>query len=111
MSPEESELLAVVGRELYLRCLGNAPLMERMSHPRPGDLVLEMTSFGAFDPDSIGRLIEVQGERGGDVERYVVEPLHRPGVQQGWQNATFIALPDRRKWLESPAEAPEGARP
>ena len=73
-------------------------LRERMRDPRPGDLVLEISRLGGmmpgrFDPDSIGRLLRVEGDR------WVVEPLHAPGAEQGWQNADFIALPGRHRWL------------
>ena len=108
-------MLAIVGRELYRTTLiGHAPplirkLRERIMNPQPGDLVLEVSRLGGirpdrFDPDSIGRLlrIEVDGQ-GGD--RWVVEPLHAPGAEQGWQNATFVALPDRNDWLTQRADA------
>ena len=111
MTPEESELLAVIGRELWLatRVGDPAPIVkklgERMSSPQPGDLVLEITRWGKFDPDSIGRLVitEPVGTVTGDcTSRWVVEPLHAPGTVIGWQNADFVALPDKRKWLEVP---------
>ncbi len=98
MTPEESELLAVVGRELWRKALGRGVLGQRMMDPQPGDLVMEITRWGSFDPDGIGRLARVEGSAPG--ERWVVKPLHRPGEEQGWQNAQFIALPDRRKWAE-----------
>lgn len=101
MTPEESYLLAVVGQELYRATLSGsepslrAKLRERMHRPQPGDLVLEVSMIGPltperFDPDRI------EGE--GPGIRYVVTPLHDPEREQGWQNATFIALPDRWKW-------------
>lgn len=105
MTGEDAYLLAIVGHELYRSTLiGNAPpvirqLGERMRNPQPGDLVMEVSRFGGFrpdrfDPDSIGRLVRINGDR------WVVEPLHAPGVEQGWQNATFVALPDRNGWLD-----------
>jgi hypothetical protein len=105
VTPDEAELLATVGRELWRATLtGNAPpaivkLRQRMQRPVPGDLVIEITSWSPdFDPDSIGRLISLAGDP--DMpDRVVIEPLCRPGVQQGWQNARFVALPDRRKWV------------
>jgi hypothetical protein len=112
--PDDAYLLAIVGRELHRATLtGNAPpmivkLRERMRAPLPGDLVIEISRLGGmmpgrFDPDSIGRLIRIEpdeeGERLGDV-RWVIEPLGAPGTEQGWQNAEFVALPDRHKWLE-----------
>lgn len=108
MTPEESYLLAVAGYELYRHVvltgrptLATSMLAERMRSPRPGDLVLEVSTLAGirpdrWDPDRIGRLVRVEGSDPGD--RWVVEPLHDPGRGQGWQNATFIALPDRYKW-------------
>jgi len=105
MTGEDVYLLAIIGRELYRATLiGNAPpvikeLGERMRNPQPGDLVLEVSRWGGmrpdrFDPESIGRLVRIEGDR------QVVEPLHAPGTDQGWQNARFVALPDRDRWLE-----------
>jgi len=105
MTGEDAYLLAIIGHELYRATLiGHAPpiiekLRERMLSPQPGDLVLEVSRLGGFrpdrfDPDSIGRLVRVEGDR------FVVEPLHEPGKEQGWQNATFVALPDRNGWLD-----------
>jgi len=105
MTGEDSYLLAIIGRELWRSaCIGNAPpiitrLRERMLAPQPGDLVIEITRLGGmmpdrFDPDSIGRLLRVEGDR------WVVEPLHAPGTEQGWRNADFVALPDRYRWLD-----------
>ncbi len=95
VTDQAAERLAVVGRALWSSVLiGGAPpatlaMRERMSHPRPGDLVLEISPFRReFDPDSIGTLLRVEGDR------YVIEPLHAPGTEQGWRNAEFIALPD-----------------
>lgn len=112
MTAEESYLLAVVARELYRATLsGDAPslrteLRERMHDPRPGDLVLEVSTMAPmtperFDPDRLGRLVRVEGEDPG--QRFVVAPLHDPEREQGWQNATFVAIPDRWKWAEVPA--------
>lgn len=98
---DASYLLAVTGRELWRSArIGDVKLHERMEHPRPGDLVLEISRFGGlhpdrFDPDSIGRLLRIEGDR------WVVEPLHAPGTEQGWRNAEFIALPDRNRWIEN----------
>jgi hypothetical protein len=104
MTSEDAYLLAIVGRELHRATLiGNAPpaitkLRERMLNPQAGDLVLEISRLGGmkpdrFDPDSIGHLVRIEGDR------WVVEPLHAPGALQGWRNATFVALPDRNGWL------------
>lgn len=111
MNREESYLLAVVGRELWRSaCIGNAPpvikdLRGRMRNPQPGDLVLEISRLGGmmpdrFDPDSIGRLIRVESAEHTGRDRWVVEPLHAPGTEQGWQNAEFVAIPDRNRWLD-----------
>ena len=105
MNQEDAYLLAIIGRELHRATLiGNAPpviasLRERMRNPRPGDLVLEISRLGGmmpgrFDPDSIGRLLRIEGDR------WVVEPLHAPGTEQGWQNAEFVALPDHYRWAD-----------
>lgn len=102
MTHDEIEVLAAVGRTLWQATLiGHPPpmitkLRDRMTNPQPGDLVMEVTRFGRFDPDSIGRLIRHEGTEPGD--RWVIEPLSRPGEEQGWQNAMFVALPDRRGW-------------
>jgi hypothetical protein len=109
MTAEESYLLAVMGYELYRHTSpGSRPKMpmsealaERMAKPEPGDLVLEVSTLGGmrpdrWDPDRIGRLVRTEDE---DTDtRFVVAPLHAPEREQGWLNATFIALPDKRKW-------------
>ena len=109
-----TEQLYILGRELW-RCvlIGNAPpaiaeLRERMRHPQRGDLVIEVSSFSGFDPDGVGRLLRIEGDR------WVIEPWDRPGEEQGWRNATFVALPDRNKWMESATKrwlATHGDRP
>ena len=112
MTPEESYLVAIAGYELYRHSsLGSRPKMpltealaERMAKPRPGDLVLEVSTIAGlrpdrWDPDRIGRLVRHEGEDPGD--RWVVAPLHDPEREQGWQNARFIAIPDRWKWSEA----------
>jgi hypothetical protein len=108
--PDASELINNVGRALWESVLVGDPapavaeLRNRMKRPRPGDLVIEVTMLGRFDPDSVGRLLRVEGDNPGLPDRYVVEPLHRPGEEQGWRNAQFIALPDQRastRWASS----------
>jgi hypothetical protein len=118
MTPDESYLIAVVGRELYRATLVGDPspaslraqLAGRMRNPRPGDLVLEVSPFSQmtperFDPDRIGRLIRteavdpLEAVHEGE-ERQVVAPLHDPQREQGWRNATFIALPDWWNWTK-----------
>ena len=106
MTPQDSELLAIVGRELYRATLaGNAApavqqLGQRMRNPRPGDLVLEVSSWLGFDPDSIGRLKRVTGNVSDGSDVWHVEPLSKPGHEVTWGNVEFVSLPDRRKWLE-----------
>jgi hypothetical protein len=93
-------LIANLGRNLrsaLLQIRGSdidrALVIARMAHPGPGDLVVEITAFGApRDPDSVGRLIRVEGTD--PDERWVVEPVHKPGAEQGWRNAMFAAVPD-----------------
>jgi hypothetical protein len=44
---------------------------------------------------------EPHGGKTGDLTSvWVVEPLRNPGHDVAWGNADFIALPDKRKWLE-----------
>ncbi|SFD14064.1 hypothetical protein [Streptomyces aidingensis] len=95
-----------LGRALYTAALRGGvseTVRDRMMKPRPGDLVIEVTAFHTqLDPDGIGRLVSIQGTPEMP-ERYVVEPLHRPGTQQGWRNATFAAVPDQpsaERWAE-----------
>ncbi len=100
MTEAEALLVAVLCRNLHsalLRAGGSdearRAVHERMMHPQPGDLVVEITMWGPpRDPDQVGRLIRIEGS--GPGERWVVEPLHRPGQEQGWQNAAFAAVPD-----------------
>jgi hypothetical protein len=119
MTEEESYLLAVVGYELYRSALGGdhgsqrAAMRDRMMAPKPGDVVLEVSTLGGlrpdrWDPDRIGRLIRTEAEdpEAQEPDRWVVTPLHDPEREQGWQNATFIALPDRYQWAP-PQAAPE----
>ena len=108
--PDDTYLLAIVGHAMYRATLGNvnpmtAQVRERMLNPRPGDLVLEISRLGGmradrFDPDSIGRLIRVEGDVREGTDRWVVEPLGKPGAEQGWRNVTFVAIPDRHRWIE-----------
>jgi hypothetical protein len=79
VTPEESYLVAIAGYELYRHtALGARPKMpmseelaERMARPQPGDLVLEVSTLaglrpGRWDPDSVGRLVRVEGEDPGN---------------------------------------------
>lgn len=96
MTAEESALIFHIGRALWTSQIAiQGELLERMRRPQPGDLVIEISRIGSFDPDGVGRLISIEGTDPDD--RYVVAPLHAPGTEQGWQNATFIALPDRKR--------------
>ena len=74
---------------------------------KPGDLVMEMTRRPA-DPDGIGWVLRIEGEQGSVAARYVVEPLGRPGVEQGWVNAGSSS-PSRT--ASSPRCARPGRRP
>lgn len=117
MTAEESYLLAVAGYELYRSVLSGGggslreKLRERMMKPQPGDVVLEVSTLAGirrdrWDPDRIGRLVRTEKEdpEAREPDRWVVTPLHDPEREQGWQNATFIALPDKYQWAEgSPA--------
>ena len=103
MTDNPSELLYYAGRALWQSVLiGDPPpatvqLRFRMKNPRPGDLVIEISEFGrTFDPDSVGRLVRVEHSDDLDLTRHVVEPLNRPGEEQGWRNAEFVAIPDER---------------
>lgn len=104
---DASRLLYDVGRALWhtaataaTAATGSEPgyarraLFERMAAPRPGDLVIEVSSFGGYDADGVGRLLRIEDE--GADPRYVVAPLHSPDVEQGWRNAEFVALPEGR---------------
>jgi hypothetical protein len=109
VTPDEARVLAVVGHELFMSSKGT-PLGERMSRPRAGDLVMEITDFGrGWDPNRIGRLVRVEG-RAPD-ERYIVAPIHDPDQHRGWQHCEFIALPtfQVQKWLNGD-EAPLQSR-
>ena len=103
MTDDPAELLYYAGHALWSRANVGSPapataqLRKRMRHPRPGDLVIEISGFGrTFDPDSVGRLVRIEHADDLDLTRYVVAPLGRPGEEQGWQNAEFVAVPDRR---------------
>lgn len=76
-------------------------LSQRMMHPEVGDLVVETSSLRGYDPDGVGHLRAVEGDDPQYPDIYVVEPLHRPGEQVRWGNATFLAVPTERaeRWL------------
>lgn len=67
---------------------------------QPGDLVfMDLPGVGdrpaPFDPDAVGRLLRVEAGRA------VIEPLHRPGQEQGWTGVLPLPLPeDAGAWLE-----------
>lgn len=93
--------LYATGRELYSAGTRSSELLDRrrvaeaMAEPRAGDLVFVRDRF---DPDGVGRLLRIEGEF--PREKYVIEPLHRPGVELGWRNCTVLALPEEaRSWL------------
>src|SRR5580698_4653041 len=99
MTEAEALLVASLCRNLHsalLRCgggdAGRKAVHQRMMSLRPGDLVVEISTWGPLrDPDMVGRLIRVEGADPDD--RIVIEPLHRPGREQCWQNASFAAVP------------------
>jgi len=108
------ELLYYAGRALWLSVLVGDPapatvrLRDRMRHPRPGDLVIEISSFSrTFDPDAVGRLVRIENGHDMDRCRHVTAPLGRPGEEQGWRNAEFVAVPDRRSCDQWAASEPE----
>jgi hypothetical protein len=112
MTADEALLTACLCRNLHsalLRCGGTGDqrraIRERMMNPQPGDLVVETSMWGTpRDPDQVGRLIRVSGDE--HRRYYVVEPLHRPGAEQGWENGSFAAIPD----VSPMTEFFEGAR-
>lgn len=123
MTEEESYLLAVTGYELYRSVLAGSPegsqraaMRKRMLAPQPGDIVLEVSVMAGlrpdrWDPDRIGRLVRTEADdpEAREPDRWVVTPLHDPEREQGWQNATFIALPDRYQWAPPQASPEEKA--
>src|ERR1700753_1280489 len=94
MTPDESRMVAVLGRALWNSALTsrNGELRSRMRRPVPGDLIVETTRRGEpRDPDMCGWLVRIEGDAGLG-GRWVVEPLHRPGEEQGGVNASFVAI-------------------
>lgn len=96
-----AERIFYLGNALWSMALhGGKPragelVYERMTRPQPGDLVVEVSSFRReFDPDSVGRLLRIEGDDPRNPDRWVIEPLLRPGEEQGWSNAQFVAVPD-----------------
>jgi hypothetical protein len=114
MTEAEALLVASLCRNLHsalLRCGGDSTerkiIAERMAYPQPGDLVVETSTWGTpRDPDMVGRLIRVSGDE--DRRHYVVEPLWRPGQEQGWANAVFAAVPEISPMKEFFAEVRHG---
>lgn len=78
-------------------CVGNPcphveKLHRRMTNPRPGDLVMEITDFTRL---TCGWLEKVAEERIGTSDNeerafYIIRP---GGYRERWVNAEFIALP------------------
>jgi hypothetical protein len=99
MTEQEALITARLARSLWSATLRRPAVREeslaRMRGPQPGDLVVEVSRLirEITDPDSAGHLIRVEGdpELSG---RYVIEPLHRPGEEQGWANALMVAVMD-----------------
>jgi hypothetical protein len=98
MTPRTATLIRRLTVLLSVRAGG-----DRAALPIPGDLVVEVTGFGAADADSIGILLR----REEDVA-WVIEPLERPGEEQRWLNADFFAVPEaiRDAVLRVPVETP-----
>lgn len=114
MTSDPAELLYYAGRALWLTVnVGNpapatAQLRKRMRNPEPGDLVIEVSGLSqAFDPDKVGRLVRIENADDMNLRRHVTEPLGRPGEEQGWRNAEFVAVPDQRssdQWAQPEKE-------
>jgi hypothetical protein len=98
-------------RSVLTRMTGDAyqrMIFDRMTHPQVGDLVIEISSFAGYDPDGVGWLRGIEYAEDSTLpERFVVQPLHRPGERQGWRNAEFVALPHDRvaDWPQESSEA------
>lgn len=116
MTNDPVELLYYASRALWLSAntgnpsISTARLRTRMRNPQPGDLVIEVSGLNhTFDPDSVGRLIRIEHPDDMDLTRWIVEPLHEPGREQGWRNAEFVAVPDQRssdQWAAPEDETP-----
>lgn len=90
------ERMIALGHQLHrATMIGKPPpaieeLRERMLAPQKGDLVLEVSSLRpAKDPDSIG-VLEMGAAEG---TYWKIRPLRALHEVQGWDNATFVALP------------------
>lgn len=71
-------------------------MYERMSHPQPGDVVLETgTCWRADWPErALGRLIRIERGPNEFEDTYVVASMYfADRAITNWQNASFIALP------------------
>lgn len=85
--------------------------LDRMSHPVPGDLVLEITKLSANSMDRIGRLVscdqeappyikqdEYDEEEWGKPYPPYLETVYRietlDGRKYAWWNASFIVIPE-----------------
>lgn len=77
--------LAMVGRTAFA-----VATWARMTAPRPGDLVIELSTMSrSFDPDRIAVLVEDYG--GG---AYLVRS-YEDDRDMRWANAEFVAVPGR----------------
>lgn len=64
----------------------------RMTDPRPGDLVIEVTQLSrGFDPGRVGILRAKVGDG-----RWVVSPYDDQDSEQTWEDAQFAAMSARR---------------
>jgi hypothetical protein len=72
----------------------------RAFRPQIGDTVLEVSSFRAAEPESVGRLLMANPSQG------VWRILTLYGQAVTWENAEFVAAPDtdaqRREFTEGP---------
>lgn len=94
MTPSEALIVARLGRELWHIALTSrdTAIRDRMTEPVPGDLVVEIARRGEpRDPDMCGWLLRTEGDADLD-GRWVIEPLHRPGEEQGWSDAAMVAI-------------------
>jgi hypothetical protein len=83
-------------------------MYQRMTYPRPGDLVFEYTtafrSEDAAHIDAVGFLIEKTMSDVSGASEDVVRILTLDGREMSWSNATFLAIPADRKIEKQPPE-------
>lgn len=74
-----------------------ARVVEWMSHPEPGDLVFEVSTF-RDEPKSIGHLIAR------DRDEWLIRTFE--GEEVKWANATFVRLPTSRDDVDALCDSP-----